>query len=168
MPEGKVVAVCLKAEPGLPKLPVESIELVAGMGVAGDYHFGRTVRHRFLAKKDPLRLNQRQVLLLDTSIYAALAEQGIRLQPGSMGENILVDGLQVMEMGIGTILEIGPVRLEVTEQRNPCYQLNGMHPALLKAVAYKREGRVIRQAGVMARILTGGPVRPRDPIKVSN
>ena len=35
MPEGKVVAVCLKAEPGLPKLPVESIELVAGMGVGG-------------------------------------------------------------------------------------------------------------------------------------
>jgi MOSC domain-containing protein YiiM len=166
MLEGKVVAVCMKAEPGLPKLPVEMIELVAGMGIAGDYHYGRTVRHRFLAKKDPSKLNQRQVLLLDTSIYAALAQQGIALEPGSMGENILVDGLQVMGLALGTLMAVGPARLEVTELRNPCYQLNGMHPRLLKAVAYKRDGRVIFQAGVMGRILTGGPVRPGDLIRI--
>ena len=163
---GSVVAVCQKVEPGLPKLAVEAVQLIENYGVAGDYHAGRFVRHRYLAKKDPTRPNLRQVLLADTSILAEVAEQEIQLEPGMLGENIMLDGIEVMALSIGTQLEVGETLLEVTEVRNPCHQLNQMHPRLLKAVASKVDGQVRRNAGMMARILVGGWVRPGDPVIV--
>ena len=70
---GSVVAVSQKAGPGLPKLMVDAIQLIENYGVAGDYHAGQFVRHRYLVKKDPTRSNLRQVLLVDTSILADIA-----------------------------------------------------------------------------------------------
>ncbi len=163
---GSVVAVCQKAEPGLPKLAVEAVQLIENYGVVGDYHAGQFVRHRYLAKRDPTQPNLRQVLLVDTSILAEIARQDIHLKPGMLGENIIVDGVAVMTLAIGTQLEIGETLLEVTEVRNPCYQLNEMHPRLLKAVATKVDGQVRRNAGMMARILKRGWVRPGDPVIV--
>jgi len=163
---GSVVTVCQKAEPGLPKLMVDAIQLIENHGIAGDYHAGQFVRHRYLAKKDPTRPNLRQVLLVDTSILAEIARQDIHLKPGMLGENITLDGIAVMTLPIGTQLEVGQTLLEVTGVRNPCHQLNEMHPRLLKAVASKVDGQVRRNAGVMARILKGGWVRPGDPVIV--
>ncbi len=163
---GTVAAVCKKSEPGLPKLEVETIELIENHGVAGDYHAGKFVRHRYLAKKDPTQPNVRQVLLADTTIFAELAEGEIDLLPGMLGENIVVDGLSVMALPIGARLVVGETLLEVTEIRNPCYQLNGMHPQLLKAVAQKIDGTVRLNAGIMARILRGGQVHRGDTVQV--
>jgi len=162
---GFVVAVCKKAEPGIPKIEVTAIQLLENYGVAGDYHAGQFVRHRYLAKKDPTKPNQRQVLLIDTTILAELASQDIHLEPGMMGENILLDGISVMSLAIGTQIEIGQAVLEVTEIRNPCYQLNEMHPRLLKVVETSGTGPDPRNAGMLARILTGGWVRPGDLVK---
>ncbi len=163
---GQVVAVCQKAEPGLPKLVVEAIQLVENHGVTGDYHAGPLVRHRYLAKKDPTRPNARQVLLADTLIMAEVARQDIQLNPGMLGENIVVDGIAVMALPPGTHLEIGEALLEITEVRNPCLQLNEMHPQLLKAVTSKVDGQVRRNAGMMARVLQGGWVKPGDVARV--
>jgi MOSC domain-containing protein YiiM len=163
---GSVVAVCRKAEPGLPKLAVDAVQLIENYGVAGDYHAGQFVRHRYLAQKDPTKPNLRQVLLVDTSILAEIARQDIHLEPGMLGENITLDGIAVMSLAMGTRLEVGETLLEVTEVRNPCHQLNQIHPRLLKAVATKVDGQVRRRAGVMARILKGGWVRPGDAVMV--
>ncbi len=163
---GSVVAVCQKTEPGLPKLKVDKIELIENHGISGDYHAGEFVRHRYLAKKDPTQPNLRQVLLVDTFILAEIAKQGIHLKPGMMGENVLVDGITLMALPIGTQLEIGETLLEVTEVRNPCYQLNEMHPDLLKAVTTKVDDEVCRNAGIMTRILKGGRIQSGDPVTV--
>ena len=163
---GFVKTVCRKSEPGLPKIEVEAIQLIEHFGVEGDYHAGQYVRHRYLAKKDPGKPNLRQVLVADTSIYADISAQGIIGKPGMLGENILVDGIKVMTLSIGTQLEIGETLLEVTEVRNPCYQLNEMHPRLLKAVCSKVHGQVRRNAGMMACILKGGYIHPGDPVIV--
>jgi MOSC domain-containing protein YiiM len=160
------MAVCRKSEPGLPKLEVEAIQLIENIGVSGDYHAGKLVRHRFLAKKDPTQPNLRQVLLADTSIQADVSAQGIALKPGMLGENVLVDGIKVMALAVGTRLELGEALLELTGVRNPCHQLNEMHPDLLKAVATKVDGQVCRNAGMLARVLRGGWVRPGDPARV--
>jgi MOSC domain-containing protein YiiM len=165
---GSVVAVCLKAEPGLPKIPIDAIQLIENFGVAGDYHAGKFVRHRYLAKKDPTKLNLRQVLLIDTSILAGLASQDIHLEPGMMGENIILADVAVMSLPIGTQLEVGESLVELTEVRNPCYQLDEMHPGLLDAVKISGEGQDTRNAGMMARILKGGWVRPGDSVIVHN
>ena len=51
--------------------------------------------------------------------------------------------------------------------RNPCGQINGFRPGLLKEVLTRDDdGNVVRKAGVMAVVLRGGPVRPGDPVVV--
>jgi MOSC domain-containing protein YiiM len=165
---GSVVAVCKKSKPGLPKLEVNAIQLLENYGVAGDYHAGEFVRHRYLAKKDPTKPNLRQVLLIDTIILAELACQDIHLEPGMMGENIVLDRISVMSLAIGTQVQVGEAVLEMTEVRNPCYQLNEMHPHLLKSVETSGTGSDPRNAGMMARIQTGGWVRPGDAVIVKS
>jgi hypothetical protein len=163
---GTVIAVCRKSEPGLPKFEVEAIELVEDFGISGDYHAGKLIRHRYLAGKDPTRHNNRQVLLVDTSIHADVLAQGIRLQPGMLGENVLLDGIKVMDLPLGTRLAVGEALLEINEVRNPCHQLDDLQPGLLKAVSPEVDGEMRRNAGMLASILRGGCVRPGDPVFV--
>jgi MOSC domain-containing protein YiiM len=165
-PSGSVIAVCKKAEPGIPKIAVEAIHLLENFGVEGDYHAGKFVRHRYLAKKDPTVPNVRQVLLIDTTILSNLASENIHLEPGMMGENIILDGISVMDLPLGTQLEVGEALLKISEVRNPCYQLNESHPRLEKTVKTSGTGLDPRNAGMMARILKGGWVRPGDSVLV--
>lgn len=161
---GTVVAVCRKTEPGLPKPVVDAVQLIENHGILGDYHAGKFVRHRHLAKKDPTMPNHRQILLVDTSILAGIADKGIHLEPGMLGENILLEGIKVMTLAIGTQIELGQVLLEVTEVRNPCSQLNEIHPHLLNAVAGTEDGRVRPNSGVLARVLKGGGIKPGEAV----
>lgn len=163
---GSVAAVCKKNQPGIPKLEVDAIQLIENLGVEGDYHAGKFVRHRYLAKKDPTRRNLRQVLLIDTTILTYLAGLGIHLQPGWMGENIILDGIYVMNLPIGTQLDIGEAVLKISEIRNPCYQLDEMHAGVLRAVETSGPGPEGRNAGMMARIIRGGAVQRGDPVIV--
>jgi len=71
-----------------------------------------------------------------------------------------------MALPIGTQLDIAGTLLEVTEVRNPCYQLNEIHPRLLKAVVSKVDGRVCFNAGMMAHILEGVWVRSGELVTV--
>ena len=135
-------------------------------GVEGDYHAGKKVRHRYLAKKYPSMPNQRQVLLVDAQTLTELAQEAIALTPGMMGENITVSGLPLMTLPIGTHLRLGEAMLEITEIRTPCKQLNEIDTRLLKAVTKKEQGKKMPKAGVMARVLHSGWVRAGDSIVV--
>jgi MOSC domain-containing protein YiiM len=163
---GTVVAVCRNKKPGLPKPVVDEVTLIEDWGIEGDYHAGKLVRHRYLAKKDPTQPNVRQVLLIDTQILAELQQEGIDISSGMLGDNITVTGLNVMSIPLGAWLEVGEALLEVTEVRIPCSQLNGMDKRLLKASVIKEEGKKRFRAGIMARVLKGGRVRDGDPIVV--
>ena len=163
--QGKVAAVCKNAEPGLPKFPVSEIQIMANHGVEGDYHAGELIRHRYLARKDPNQPNHRQVLLTDTSIYKALSRQGIHLDAGMLGENIILGGITVMELPIGSKLAIKDVLLEITEIREPCYQLNEMNSRLQDAVMPDKKDEKTWNAGMMAVVLKGGRVKPGDTVQ---
>lgn len=164
--QGKVLAVSLKAEPGLPKHPSEQITLLAGCGVEGDYHAGTTIRHRYLARKDPERPNNRQVLLVDLEIINHIKGLGIQLAPGELGENILVEGVDLMALEIGTCLEIGPALVELTEVREPCYQLDGVHPGLERAVEGGTDHNESPNAGMLGIVVRGGLVQPGQTVSV--
>ena len=122
---------------------VEHIYLLTDLGVEGDYHAGKLVRHRYLAKKYPTRRNMRQVLIVDANAYRELEQEKIHIGPGSMGENITVEGIAVMDLAEGTRLTVGGAIVEITEVRKPCIQLNGIHPKLLKAVTSVEDGKKI-------------------------
>lgn len=165
--KGTVRAVCMKSDPGVPKLEVAAIRLIEGIGVEGDYHAGKFVRHRYLAKKDPGKQNNRQVLLIDNKILSDLNKQGIHLQPGEMGENIIIDGIDLMALETGTRLKIGSAIIQLSEIRDPCKQLNFSHADVLKSVVNKTSEGIEYNAGVFAQILTGGEVKGGDPVVVN-
>lgn len=65
------------------KTPVRSLTLLAGLGVAGDAHAGRTVQHLSRMKQDPNQLNLRQIHLIHAELFDELAGQGFAIEPGA-------------------------------------------------------------------------------------
>lgn len=167
-PRGDVVAVCRDAVHAFSKPIQHSIELVAGIGVAGDAHAGMRVQHRSRVRVDPMQLNLRQVHLIHVELHDELRRAGMELAPGQMGENITTRGLDLLGFPRGTRLHVGTgAIIEVTGLRNPCRQLDDLHAGLMRAViARDDEGRVMRKAGIMGIVRAGGTVRPHDRIEV--
>ncbi len=149
------------------KTPRLWIRLLAGLGVEGDAHLGRTVQHRSRVARDPTQPNLRQVHLLHRELLEQLETQGHVIGPGQIGENILTRGIDLLGLPQGTILHIGEATMRVTGLRNPCVQLDRFRPGLMAATLSRdAEGNLIRKAGVMGVVLTGGEVRPGDVIRV--
>ena len=147
---------------------VEEIALLAGLGVAGDAHAGVTVKHRSRVAADPTQPNLRQVHLIHSELLDELRAQGFTVEPGQLGENVTTRGLDLLLLPRGTLLRLGSHALvEVTGLRNPCQQINTFRPGMLKAVQDKDEaGNLVRKAGIMSIVLSGGEVRPGDQVRV--
>lgn len=163
-----VTAVSRNAARGVTKPNEESIQLVAGLGVEGDVHMGKTARHRSRMRRDPSQPNLRQVHLLQAELHDELRAQGISIEPGQMGENITTRGIDLLGLPTGARLHLAETAVvEVTGLRNPCAQLDGIRPGLMAATLGRdSEGNVIRRAGIMGIVVTGGRVRPGDVIRV--
>jgi len=169
------------------QVPAPAISLVQGMGVAGDAHAGTLVQHLSRARRDPNQPNLRQVHLIHSELLDEARAAGHDVGPGSLGENILTEGLDLLALATGTCLEIGEVVLRVTGLRNPCRQINDLSPGLLRVVVARADGvastsevtltptggaesldgvGIVRKAGVMAVVERGGEVRPGMAIDV--
>jgi MOSC domain-containing protein YiiM len=166
---GEVIAVSARKGHRLSKDPQLSIRLLAGLGVEGDAHCGEKVKHRSRARFNPGLPNLRQVHLIHNELIDELAAKGFAIAPGEMGENILTRGVDLLSLSAGTVLTLGAeATVELTGLRNPCVQLERHKTGLMEAVLDRPpDGQLIRKAGVMAIVLTGGDVRPGDGIMVS-
>lgn len=163
-----VVAVSSAPMHTFSKLNQVSIRLLAGLGVEGDAHCGVTVQHRSRVARDPSQPNLRQVHLIHSELHDELRAAGFDVSAGQMGENITTSGIDLLRLPAGTRLRVGETAaIEVTGLRNPCFQLDTFQSGLMTAVlARDEQGALVRKAGVMAIVLTGGDVRPGDPIIV--
>jgi MOSC domain-containing protein YiiM len=165
---GVVTAVSRSKEYTFSKPNEDSITLVAGLGVAGDVHQGVTVKHRSRVARDPSQPNLRQVHLIHEELHDELRDKGFEVKPGDIGENVTTSRIDLLALPTGTRLHLGTKAVvEVTGLRNPCLQLDAFRRGLQKAVLDRdEEGRLVRKAGIMSIVLTGGEVRPGDPITV--
>lgn len=163
-----IVAVHSKPVHAFSKNAQSSIQLVEGHGVAGDAHFGVTVKHRSRVARDPTQPNLRQVHLLHEELLAELAAGGLGVLPGQMGENITTRGIDILALSMGTRLRIGPnAVVQITGLRNPCSQIEKFKPGLLAAVLGRGpDGSLVRKAGVMGIVLEGGTVQPGSTIEI--
>ena len=166
--EGIVIAVSQSPTHSFSKSNQGSINLLAGLGVQGDTHMGEKVQHRSRVAKDPNQPNLRQVHLIHAELHDELRERGFDVSAGQMGENITTRRIDLLGLPTGTRLYVGnSAVVEVTGLRNPCYQLDDFQEGLMKAVLDKDEqGNLIRKAGVMGIVLTGGEVSVNDVIRV--
>lgn len=145
-----------------------SITLIVGIGVEGDVHAGTTVKHRSRVARDPDQPNLRQVHLMHAELHDELRGRGFSVGAGQLGENITTSGLDLLGLPTGARLRLGPAAVvEVTGLRNPCRQIDDFAPGLLKEVLGRDEhGELVRRAGIMGVVVTGGVVRPGDLITV--
>lgn len=103
---GTVEAVCTSAEKGTRKRPADAIELRVGLGVVGDAHAGAW---------------HRQVSLLPAEAVDELRDVLPDLAPGDFAENVLVRGIDLKALPVGTVLLAGTAELVVTQIGKTCH-----------------------------------------------
>jgi MOSC domain-containing protein YiiM len=163
-----VTAVSRSAQYTFHKPTADVVRLLAGLGVEGDVHRGETVKHRSRMRRDPTLPNLRQVHLIHAELHEELRAAGFAVEPGQLGENVTTAGVDLLGLPTGTLLRLGgEAVVEVTGLRNPCVQLDRFQDGLLAAVLDRdADGALVRKAGIMAVVRTGGEVRPGDPVDV--
>lgn len=146
MKEPRVISINI-SKGGVPKLPINSVNITE-KGLDGDGH--NHEKH--------YRLTQ-AVCIQDIERLDELCAMGYPLKPGTAGENLTVQGLNVNALPVGTVLEFtGRVVLEITRTRPTCYVMDQIHPQL-KEDATDRHG-------MYAKVLEKGILRINDHIKI--
>jgi hypothetical protein len=146
----------------------DHIELVAGHGVAGDTHAGASVVRRVRGRGTVEQPNLRQVHLLSVELFERFADRGFVVQPGDLGENVLLSGVDLHALPTGARLHLGDTAvLELTGLRNPCKQMDEFQRGLQKAALERdADGGLVRRVGVLAVVVSSGEVRAGDPVRV--
>ena len=102
---GVVHSVCVREGGGVPKLPLSECRLRAA-GIEGDKP----------------RRPRRAVIIYSLERIEGLREEGHPVAaPGSLGENIIVEGLDWASLVAGLRLRLGEVLLELTGPTAPCH-----------------------------------------------
>jgi len=168
MSAATVIAVASDSGHNFSKITKPVITLVAGFGVQGDAHAGKTVQHLWDKERTPDAPNLRQVHLVHEEIFAELAAQGFAVKAGDIGENIVTNGIDLLSLPLATRLEFqSGALIELTGLRDPCRKLNKVQEGLIHKFVYKNEeGQRAVKSGVMSIVLKGGDIRPHDSITV--
>ena len=106
--------------------------------------------------------------LIAGELHAELRDRGFEVSAGEMGENLTTEGVDLLGLPRGTRLRLGErAVIELTGLRNPCKQLDGIAPGLMRATLDRRaDGELVRRAGVMATVVEGETVRPGDQVAI--
>jgi len=139
-----VVAVCISETKGVIKTAVDEIYVKVNHGALGDAHAGEW---------------HRQVSLLASESVDKLRDKVPNLEAGVFAENILTHGVCLYELPIGTKLNVGTARLEVTQIGKECHN---------DGCAIKRQTGdcVMPREGIFASVLKDGVIKPGDTIEV--
>ena len=144
---GKIKAICISDKRGVAKHPVNEAMFVKDHGIEGDAHAGSW---------------HRQVSLLGASVIAEFNEKGGSVSDGDFGENLIIEGIDVSSLGVGTQIVIGKedtaVRLCITQKGKECHS---------HCEIFKRTGDCIMpREGVFAEVTKGGRVSVDDEVKI--
>jgi len=139
-----VEAMCISDRKGVRKRSVPSANFVAGHGIADDAHAGRW---------------HRQVSLLASRDIADVRARLKDLQPGDFAENVVVAGLNLSGLGLGSRLRLGDhVELSVTQIGKVCH--SPCH------IYHLTDDCIMPRLGLFARVLSGGTVKIGEAVKV--
>lgn len=141
---GTVIALCISEVRGVQKMEVPQIEIVEGYGLANDAHGGDW---------------HRQVSLIGYEKIQSFNARGANVANGDFGENIVVSGIDLSTLPVGTQLRLGAgAVLEVTQIGKECHR---------HCQIYERVGDCIMpREGIFARVITGGTVAKGNRVEV--
>ena len=141
--KGKIVALCISEARGTVKHAVEKAKLIKGYGIEGDAHAGHWHRQvSLLAIEQVESFNQR--------IAASNAQILARAVEGTFGENILVRGIDLRKLPVGTLLKAGNVVLKLSQIGKECHS----HCQIFQRVG----DCIMPREGVFATVEQGGVI----------
>ncbi len=142
---GKVVEVfsAKKGQSGFPRPIVNELNIINGFGIQND---------KFAGKDE-----DKAVMIVGTIAYEIARKNGIKLEPGSFGENILLD-FNPHNYFIGTILKIGNTILKVTQACTICNHLSMFDDTLPSLVKDCR--------GLYCKVLEDGYIKKDMSVKI--
>lgn len=137
-------SICLSEKKGVPKTPVDTANLLADHGLEGDAHAGPW---------------HRQVSLLGAHDVAAMKAKLPNLSAGAFAENLVIAGMDVSLLGLGSVLRVGEsATLRVSQIGKVCHT---------PCAIYVTTGDCIMpRLGLFARVLEGGTVSVGDSVEV--
>ncbi|MDH4106836.1 MAG: MOSC domain-containing protein [Gammaproteobacteria bacterium] len=142
---GRVLGIARRAGKRAVMETLESAVITTASGVAGDSR-GRP--------------GDRQVTLLSNEAWqSACADAGRSLPWTTRRANILVGGVELPQ-AIGSVIEVGDVRLAVTMETAPCARMDEQCEGLRRALQPYWRG------GICCRVIEGGEIRLDSPVRV--
>ena len=176
--KGKIVALCISEARGTVKHAVPQVKLIKDYGIEGDAHAGHWHRQVSLLSAEQVEaFNQRiacsnaQILekakltTLDAKESDNIAEPGETekaiIEPaieGTFGENILVSGIDLRQLPVGSTLTAGAVILKLSQIGKECHS----HCQIFHRVG----DCIMPREGVFATVEQGGVLTSGMPITV--
>lgn len=126
------------------RVPLPEAKLVEGYGIEGDRKGGNPKRN----------LN-----IMDSVTLAELGREGYPTTPGALGENLILDGIDLRGLPEGASLQIGAEAvITLLKLREPCEQLT--------EIDERMPASVVKRVGYMGRVAKSGLIRVGDPVVV--
>jgi len=145
--QGRIVSINISDKKGVRKKPVEEVILKEGYGIDGDAH-ASSEWHR-------------QVSLLAIESIKKMQALGLDVKPGDFAENLTTEGIDLLNLPIGTRMTIGKeIEVEVSQIGKECHTRC--------AIYYQAGDCVMPKEGIFVRVLRGGRLRKGDEIIVSD
>lgn len=139
-----VVAICISEVRGIQKHEIPEAFFRVDHGIDGDAHAGTW---------------HRQISLLGVESVAKLQEKiAFELKHGAFAENVLIEGMTVYKLPIGTKLRIGEALCEVTQIGKECHN----DCAIRKAAG----DCVMPREGIFVKVLESGMVKKGDTVEI--
>ena len=106
------------------------------------------------------------ICLFQQEILDSLSANGHPISPGSTGENILIKGIKIGSISVGTCLRIGDVEVIVTQDAPPCKTIrNSFVDGEFNKISHRKNPNFTRW---YASVNFPGTIRVGDVVKLIN
>jgi MOSC domain-containing protein YiiM len=138
---GRLERIWIKRGSGAPMDEVSSAQLVAGRGIVGNANQG----------------GKRQVTLLSSETWGDITGELLSPDPSVRRANLLLSSVDLRDAR-GKILRIGSIRVRISGETRPCYQMDEAVPGLRNAMSIPWGG------GAFAEVLDDGAIAIGDHV----
>lgn len=127
------------------RVPLDSAKLIVGNGIEGD--------------RKGMGNPNRQLNIMSYEMVETLRAEGYQANPGELGEQIIIKGLDVAALEAGQRLQIGEQAvIEVFKPRTGC--------DWFQQVQDKPKQNTVGRLGILAGVVVAGAIRVGDPVRV--
>ena len=140
-----IKAIAIRNRPRVPMQSIDSATITVATGILGDFRGAQLGR---------------QITILSEEVWNQVCtELDAELPWTTRRANLLVDQVTFSEAFVGKRVKIGEVELVVTEETDPCSQMDAQHQGLTAALMPDWRG------GICCNVVQGGEIKIGDAVE---